>query len=228
VGFNWWAADMWHANPALFASWVFWVIFSIVMHELSHGWAALRCGDHTPRSSGHMTWNPLVHMGHFSLIMFAIIGIAWGAMPVNPYNFRGRHDDAVVSAAGPAMNLGLAVVAALLSIVWLLAAPITLSAMPAHLFDNIRIFFFVGAAVNLALMLFNLFPVPPLDGSRILASYVPSFRAIIEGEKGPLISMIGIIIMFYAVGGRVFEWAFGGANAVIYGIVRGISPGAAP
>lgn len=217
---NWWASSLWHQSPALFASWAFWVIFSIVMHELAHGWAALRSGDDTPRATGHMTWNPMVHMGPMSLLMFAIIGIAWGAMPVNPLNFRGRHDEAIVAGAGPAMNLGLGMAACLLGAAWILAAP---GSLAPHLSDNIRAFFFVGAAVNIALMLLNLLPIPPLDGSRILAHYADGYRRLIHGEHGTMIALFGLVVIFYAVGGRVFELAFSAAGSIIRGIVGAFS-----
>jgi hypothetical protein len=97
-----------------------WVIGSIVLHELAHGWAAIRLGDTTPRDLGHMTWNPLVHMGGFSLVVFAVIGIAWGMMPVDPSRLRGRYGDALVALAGPAMNIVLAAVSfAVWLVLWL-------------------------------------------------------------------------------------------------------------
>ena len=75
---GWWVADMWSESPARLISWVFWVILSVTLHELAHGVAALWQGDRTPEETGHMTWNPLVHMGQWSLIMFVLVGIAWG------------------------------------------------------------------------------------------------------------------------------------------------------
>lgn len=215
---HWWASDLWHHSPALFVSWVFWVIFSIVLHELSHGWAALRAGDPTPRATGHMTWNPLVHMGGFSLIMFALVGICWGAMPVNPCNFRKRHDDAVVAAAGPAMNLGLGIVACLLAVAWVMWGPH--NSLPGDLYDNLFRFFRIGAAVNLSLLILNLIPVPPLDGSRIVASFVPAYRQLMDSEKGPMLAMVGFIIIFYGVGGRTLTWAIDGADWIILNLLR--------
>lgn len=116
---RWWVSAYWEADPALLVSWVFWVIVSIVLHELAHGWVAIRLGDRTPIETGRMTWNPLVHMGQTSLIVFALVGIAWGMMPVNPSSLRGRYGDAWVSLAGPAMNLALALVLIVLGGIWL-------------------------------------------------------------------------------------------------------------
>ncbi len=64
------------------------VIFSITFHELAHGWAAMSQGDNTPQQTGHLTLNPVVHMGKESLIFLCLMGIAWGQMPVNPSKFR--------------------------------------------------------------------------------------------------------------------------------------------
>lgn len=108
----------WEESPAVLVSWVFWVIVSIVLHELGHGFTAIRAGDRTPIELGHMTPNPIVHMGRSSLIAFALFGFAWGAMPVNPSKFRGPYDRLKVSGAGPAVNVGLAVVCGLACGVW--------------------------------------------------------------------------------------------------------------
>ncbi|MCK6477323.1 MAG: site-2 protease family protein [Phycisphaerales bacterium] len=222
---NWWVADLYQSSPALLVSWAFWIIFSITLHELAHGWAALRAGDDTPRVTGHMTWNPLVHMGMTSLVMFAIVGIAWGAMPVKPSNFRGRHDDAKVAAAGPAMNLGLGLTACVLAAAWFFIGP---RVAPQHLDDNVAMFFLVGAAANLALMILNLMPFPPLDGSRVIASFVPSYRNLIYSDQGPMIALFGLIIVFYALGGRVFEWSIAAAHFIIGFLVQTFGPSVVP
>ena len=104
------------------------VIISIVLHELAHGWAAIWQGDDTPRIAGHMTPDPMVHMGGMSLLMLALVGMAFGAMPVNPRNFRSRYGDALVSAAGPAMNFLLAMVAQIILGVW----PVSYTHLRAH------------------------------------------------------------------------------------------------
>jgi Zn-dependent protease len=206
MGSNWWVAETWQQNPAMFVSWVFWVIGSIVLHELSHGWAAIRCGDRTPIEAGHMTWNPLVHMGGMSLLMFAIVGIAWGQMPVSPNRFRGRYDDARVAAAGPAMNFALAVVAAVLGGVWVVFAGNGNVGQP--LYGNTLTFFLVGVSLNIALMLFNLIPVPPLDGSRITANFVPEYQRVINTEKGAIASLIAFVLLFFFFGNVLFDFAF--------------------
>ena len=98
-------------DPTYFFGVLITVVVSIVLHELAHGYAAIKLGDDTPLVTGHMTFDPLVHMGGMSLILLAIAGIAFGAMPVDRTRLRGRYGEAIMAAAGPAMNVLLAVLA---------------------------------------------------------------------------------------------------------------------
>ncbi len=201
---GWWVADMMQwGGPAFVASWAVWVIGSIVLHELSHGWAAIRQGDDTPIETGHMTWNPLVHMGMYSLIVFAILGIAWGAMPVNPNRFRSRYGDSIVSFAGPAMNLLLAAIAIVGLSLWTVYG-----VRKEPVFENVQFFFFIGAALNIVLALFNLIPIPPLDGSRILEDFFPQTRRLYEGERGAVIGLLLFFAIFWFAGDVLFGTAF--------------------
>lgn len=144
------------------------VVISIVLHELGHGWMALRLGDPTPRVQGRMTGNPLVHMGPFSLLALVMVGFAWGSMPIDPSRMRGKYAGAKVAAAGPAVNLILGVLASLVHTVTLvLGYPDSSVQWQENLCD----FLFYMAVTNFLLMLFNLLPVPPLDGSHILADF---------------------------------------------------------
>ena len=91
TGTGWWIHDLWQSGQGtLLVSWIFWVIASITLHELAHGWAAIFQGDDTPLVTGHMTANPVVHMGIPSIFIFLLLGIAWGAMPINPYKLRNK------------------------------------------------------------------------------------------------------------------------------------------
>lgn len=219
---GWWIADYWNnpnLGPIVVMSWVVWVIGSIVLHELAHGWAAIWCGDRTPIETGHMSWNPLVHMGYMSLVLFALVGIAWGAMPVDPSRFRGRYDDAKVSVAGPAMNLLLALVCIVLAAVWMRWQGFGAA---DHVYSNVFTFLRLGAGLNVALMLFNLLPVPPLDGSRIIASFVPSFDRLFRGEHAAVIALIGFVLLFRTVGTVLFGFAFDTTRSMIDGLAMGL------
>ncbi len=201
---GWWVnAALENGGWPLLISWIFWVIGSIVLHELAHGWTALRCGDSTPRDSGHMTWNPVVHMGWLSLALFAATGLAWGAMPVRPANFRGRYDDAKVSVAGPAMNLLLAMIS-LAGLIAFQAGAIRFLApgtIPTEVWNGVTAFFHIGSVLNIALAIFNLVPIPPLDGSRILGSFVPAVGVMFSSEKGRVVSLILLLLLFTRGGG---------------------------
>ncbi len=185
---SWWVHELWQAGRAVeLISWIFWVIFSITLHELAHGWAALWQGDGTPREMGRMTWNPMVHMGQWSIIVFLVIGIAWGMMPVNPSRFRwGRQGRVVVSGAGPAMNVALALASLTLLAVWIGAGPPS-----SPLYKNLAIFLWTGGWLNLVLAVFNLLPIPPLDGADVLSGL--SFRAYVFFNE-PRAQMIGMFV----------------------------------
>lgn len=209
---GWWVTDLLASNPALLVAQVVWVIGSITLHELAHGWAAIREGDDTPRDTGHMTWNPLVHMGGFSLLMFAIVGIAWGMMPVNPARFRrGRTSEIIVAAAGPAMNLALAAISIVAGALWLKYG----AGAGDPLYGNFQIFFIAGGFLNIFLAMFNLLPVPPLDGSRIIAGLSRPYRELISHPNAQLIAMMLFLLLFMKFSDYLLSPAvYAAANAV--------------
>lgn len=196
---GWWVSAAWESSPVMLLSWVVWVIGSITLHELSHGWAAIRCGDRTPIESGHMTPNPLVHMGGMSLIVFGLFGFAWGAMPVNPSRFRRAHDDALVAFAGPAMNVSLAFCAAVVLTLWNKVA--AANSLVGTFDTNLTTFLWSGVFLNIALAIFNLMPIPPLDGARILASFSAPYARLMSSEQGRTVGLIGFLAIFW-FGGR--------------------------
>ncbi len=169
------------ASQLFFGCVVITVVISIVLHELAHGWAAIWQGDDTPRQMGHMTGDPMVHMGGFSLLMLVLVGMAFGLMPVNPRNFRSRYGDALVSAAGPAMNFLLALVALTAFAVWV---KISGSAIEGPS-KNGQFFLKIFGTTNIALGIFNLLPVPPLDGSTVLGNFVPAYRRWLDSLGNP-------------------------------------------
>lgn len=211
---NWWVAELWQDDPPWVFFWTFWVIVSIVLHELGHGIAAIRCGDRTPIELGHMTWNPLVHMGQMSLLMFALVGIAWGAMPVSPNRFRGRHAEAQVAAAGPQVNLILFVLCGIAAgMAWNMTYGHLADLDPAALLTGeeessepligprVFEFFRLGAILNLVLLALNLLPVPPLDGSRILGDFSRRYRLLVSHPNAG-IWVFGVFIAVFLLGGE--------------------------
>jgi Zn-dependent protease len=155
-------------DPIFFLRVVLIVIISITLHELAHGIVALSQGDSTPRTEGHLTPNPVVHMGWHAIVFLCITGVAWGQMPVNPEQFRhGRLSNFLVAAAGPLANLGLAV------------GSIVIMKKLVNPWDAGLIsfeFFYLAARINLVLFLFNLVPIPPLDGFQMFSELFPSLK----------------------------------------------------
>lgn len=201
---NWWVTDVLNfQGPAVLVSWIVLVLGSIILHELGHGWAAIRSGDQTPIYTGHMTWNPLVHMGSTSLIVFALAGIAWGQMPVDPSRFRRRKDDAFVAFAGPAMNLGILLICLILGSLWIAFAD---GKVPERAFNNIDSFFCLAVKLNVVLLVLNLIPVPPLDGSTILATYSQGYRNLLRNPNASMIGLLVFVVIFFKFGR--FIWTF--------------------
>ncbi|MBC7834130.1 MAG: site-2 protease family protein [Phycisphaerales bacterium] len=212
LGSNWWVTGALESGgPIWLFSWIFWVICSITLHELAHGWAALRRGDTTPIDTGHMTWNPIVHMGPTSLIMFALLGLAWGAMPIDPTRMRGRFAEAFVAVAGPVMNLLLAAACILVLGPWIVFGE---GEIPEPALSNFRKFLIAGAGLNIVLAVFNMLPVPPLDGSRVLANFYRPYERFIDSEQGRIMSLVAFVLVFMFSGGIIFEIGFSGALAI--------------
>jgi Zn-dependent protease len=211
---GWWVEEAWSVNPVLLISWVVWVLGSIILHELGHGVAAIRAGDRTPIETGHMTPNPLVHIPPMSLLAFALFGFCWGLMPVNPSRFRGRYDEAIVAAAGPAVNAGLFVLCVVLAVAWA-----AIGAFPGSFHDNVFTFLRMGVVINCMGVMFNLIPIPPLDGHRILGDLVPSFRRIWESEHGATIGLFAFMALFFFgaeyIWDAVFAVSDGALNAAL-------------
>jgi Zn-dependent protease len=145
---------------------------SMPIHEWAHAWAAYQLGDDTGALRGRLTLNPLAHLDPLGTLSLVFFGFGWGKpVPVSPYRLRGekRASWALVSAAGPFSNLVLAMLAAIpFRMDWLslYEGRSSIISLEGILLDFVLI--------NLSLMLFNLIPIPPLDGSRVLAWFLPS------------------------------------------------------
>lgn len=214
---NWWVLNLYEQGEIVrLVSWIFWVIFSITLHELAHGWAALWQGDDTPRRMGHMTLNPMVHMGPWSWLMFALIGIAWGAMPVDPGRFRWRRRGrTVVSGAGPAMNVALALGCLTLTAAWEAFGPRN---EPIH--ENVFTFLFTGGWLNVALAVFNMLPIPPLDGASVLMGLSFRFYRLMQHPQAQMIGMLIFLAVFMSgVGGLLFGAALWVSDAYFHALL---------
>lgn len=169
-------------DPIFFLRVIIIVVISICLHELAHGIAALSQGDDTPERTGHITLNPVVHMGIPSLIFLCIAGISWGAMPVNPNKFRHpKWGNIIVSAAGPLLNFTLAVLLV-----------IAIQIISSQDWDNFVSpeFLWLAANINLRLFLFNLLPIPPLDGFHAFSELFPFLKPLKNSQYSFLILML--------------------------------------
>jgi Zn-dependent protease len=182
------------------------------VHEFSHALAAYRLGDSTARFMGRLTLNPIVHFDPLGGILLAITmigntGFAFGwakPTPVNPRNLEGgRWGEAIVAAAGPISNLVLAIAAAI-PLRYILSN-LTLADQVPTLVLQVLFYFIL---INLVLMVFNLFPIPPLDGSKVLFAFLPPqvawrWRPILEQYGFILLLLVFFIPPGDSIGGRI-------------------------
>lgn len=187
-------------NPLAFAIIAGALVLSLTIHEFAHAYTADRLGDPTPRRFGRVTLNPLKHLDPFGtlLLLFAGFGFA-RPVPINPNNL-GRWGTLWATAAGPLSNLLIALLCAGL------LALLPMSQMGAVILITVL-------SINVVLAVFNLLPIPLLDGSRILGALIPSMgRSLAQFEAQPF-SFVIVMVFIYLMGapignliGRVQQW----------------------
>lgn len=197
--------DRLFSNPAEGLIQLAMVVFSICVHELSHAWAALKCGDDTAARAGHLTVNPMKQMGVVSLIMLLMVGIAWGAVPVNPSALT-RRQRALVAASGPLANLALSLVFAGLT-----AAVMNWNVVPQTWFFA----FLRASALNATLCLFNLLPIPGLDGWTVLSAFFQGLENWLARFGAQAMWVLLAILMFTPV----FDLVWAGGMRVASGLI---------
>lgn len=208
--------------PEVFALSIIILLFSVIIHEVMHGVAALRFGDHTAEQAGRLTLNPIPHIDLFGTILLPALLIFTGSpilfgwakpVPVNPLNFSNlRRGELFVSAAGILANFGLAVGAALLYH-FLNALPQTFPAIVGTLLR-------FTVTINLVLGVFNLFPIPPLDGSKILLSQLPLNLARSYQKIEPYGFLILLVLLMVPLGrGSLLQTILGFFVSLFSGIL---------
>lgn len=180
------------------------LVFSAILHEIAHGYVAERLGDPTARLLGRLTLNPLPHIDLFLTIILPLLlilshtGIIFGGakpVPVDPYNLKdGRKDMALVSLAGPATNIVLAITA---TVLFKIVGPNATNLFLIFL----NVFLLLVIKVNLSLAIFNLLPIPPLDGSKIFALILPEKLADSYLSLSSFGTIILLLLLAFPIGG---------------------------
>ena len=146
------------------------LLFALTVHELAHGWVAFRLGDPTAKLGGRLTMNPLKHLDPLGVLAFVIMKIGWAKpVPVDPRYFRNPQKDMLlVALAGPGSNVLLAIASALLARV-LVSVPV----LPLFVLQPLVGMLVASVWINIMLAVFNIIPIPPLDGSKVLMGVLP-------------------------------------------------------
>ena len=214
------------------STWIAPVLIAITLHEAAHGYVAWRLGDDTAKRLGRVTFNPLRHVDPYGtivipalLLSFSNFVFGW-AKPV-PVDFsrleRPRRDMVWVAAAGPAVNIALATASAVL----MHLVPLLPTAVERWTFENLQ----NSIVINLVLAVFNLLPLPPLDGGRIAVGLLPLplARPLARMERFGLFVIIGVLFILpyagqeFGVDLNVFPWLIGEPVRFLMGVIAGLA-----
>lgn len=178
------------------------VVVSLTIHELSHGLTAYALGDSTAKNRGRLTLNPLKHLNPIGAVSMLLFGIGWAEpVPINPANFKHRKAGMAVTAlAGPLSNIILAFIALFAETLCYNGLMNATFATESEIYTSplflLYLFFTLMHTMNLYLAIFNLIPIPPLDGSRILFIFLPSqyYFKVMKYER---YMALGLVLLFY-------------------------------
>lgn len=206
-----------------FSIWVIPVLFAITVHEVAHGWVAMRLGDPTAKMLGRLTLNPIKHVDPIGTVvvpafLFFTGGFLFGwakPVPITWENLKNpRRDVAYVAIAGPAANLIMAIFWALIMKLGILLSPTT-----ASWFYPLALMGKAGIEINLILMLLNLLPIPPLDGGRVLSALLPGPLSYKFNRLEPYGIFIILGLLFLGVLSLVLSPMLAQMRVIMYGLV---------
>lgn len=191
------------------------VLLCLTIHETCHGLAALALGDPTAKSMHRLSFNPLRHIDWFGLAMMFVAGFGWAKpVPVDPRYFRKpKQGMALTALAGPVSNFVLAILAMMMSKVIYLYAPYTAAWNTAFQF-----FLYTLAPLSVGLGLFNLLPIPPLDGSKVLGAFLPdrSYFVLMRYERYGMLLLVAL--SFAGIGGGFISGAISGVYSGLFNL----------
>lgn len=190
-------------------------LLALTAHEYAHGYVAFRFGDPTAYSQGRLTMNPLKHLDPWGVLAFFIMKIGWAKpVPVNPNYFRDPVRQMLwVALAGPLMNLSLALASGILIKGLLLVAPL----IPEFFFWPLAQMLVASVWINVMLAVFNLIPIPPLDGSRILVRFLSASQARLFARAEPFGFLILLALFYTGFLPRLIRPIIAFANSMIIG-----------
>jgi Zn-dependent protease len=167
------------------------LLAAVTVHEYAHAYVADRLGDPTPRNYGRLTLNPLAHLDLVGSLLILLVGFGWAKpVPVNPSNFSNwRRDTLIVAAAGPLANVTL---------LFVLGVPFKLGLLDPHGAGAalpLGLLLLITMQINAMLAVFNLIPVPPLDGSKILMGVLPPAQAATYARLQPYGTMVLLVLV---------------------------------
>ena len=198
------------------------VLIAITFHEFAHAWAADKLGDDTPRMEGRLSLNPLAHLDPIGSIMLLFAGFGWGKpVHVNPRNYNRTMSmdkaDALVSIAGPAMNFILAIV---LAIVYCLMYKFIGSVVTSNIYGIIMTIIMYAIMINVGLGVFNLIPLPPLDGSKAIKPFLSYNAKIWLEDHETMFGLIFALLWIFGILGRIISplisWVYSGILNLVF------------
>lgn len=199
------------------------MILSLTVHEWAHAWSAFKLGDDTASREGRLTLNPIVHIDPIGTLLLPILGVPFGwakPVPVNPARFHRNVNMgtgmAITAFAGPLSNLVLAVLCAVTLGVLLRVTPETLANQ-----HGLWMLLLYGVQLNVGLAIFNLLPIPPLDGSRIVERFVP-YRLRDSWEAFSRVAPFALLLIV-ATGGFFLRAPIDAVNETLFDLIRRIS-----